>query len=157
MPLTPVARQAPTGKMMKDGLKTTLTMQNYPALDLAEKEVKPIGFDGGEEIDTTTMFNAHYRSAAPRRLIKGTPCTIKASYDNDVTPVLLGQINAEQSFTETYPNGSTFCWYGYLKSAEKEVMKEGEQPTYNLTIVPTFADPTTGAETAPVFTNSGTG
>lgn len=157
MPLTPVARTVPTGKMLKDGHRTTFTMQNYPGLNLKEKEVKGVGYDGNEEIDTTTMFNNLVRTYAPRKLIKGTAAQVKASYDTDVLPTLLGQINTEQSFTETYPNGSTLCWYGFLKSAEREAHKEGEQPTFNLTVVPTFADPSTGAEVLPVFTDSGTG
>lgn len=157
MVLTPTARTAPTGKKMKNGWRTTFTLQNKPGLDIFEKEVKPVGYDGGDAIDTSTMWNNQVHTYAARKLIKGTDCSVKGAFDPDVYPDLLTQINSEQIITNTFPNGATICWYGFLKSAEPDSLKDGAQPDFNLVFVPTFTDPVTQAEVPPLFTNSGTG
>lgn len=154
MPPSPTARQTPAGIKLEDGHSTIITLAADPDVSLWEKSVTPPGIDGGDAVEQTTMHNVTWRPMAPRRLKTLTEMTFTAAYDPDAYNQLVGLINVETTVTVRFPDGSTLAFYGYLKSFEPQELSEGEQPEANCSIVPTNADPVTGAEAGPVLTSA---
>lgn len=149
---TPTARGVPAGKKFDEGYKTLICFKATPTLGLWEKVVQPIGIDGLEAIDTTTMHNTTYRTKAPRSLKEPTAGSMTVAYDPAALPNILTQINKEDTITEHYPNGSSLCYYGFLQSFVRTEHREDAQPEATCTITPTFQDPTDGTEQPWVFT-----
>ncbi len=146
---TPTARVAPTGRKLKQGYRSTITFDRDTNVNLFEKTTKPPGIDGGDPVDQTTMFNNDYRTMAPRELVTLTPITYKAAYDPVVITELLAMVNIEQTITETFPDGSTVAYYGYLRSVEFDELVEGTQPECTVTVVPTNYDFVNNVEAGP--------
>ncbi len=150
---TPTARATPSGVMLEEGFKCLITFARRTNICIWEKTVKPTGIDGGDKIDITTMHNTRTKTFAPRTLYMPTDGSIKVAYDakakNDIKNIL---INAEDTITETYPDGSTYCYYGYLKSFEPSEFSEGEFPEADVVIVQTNWDPTNNVEAEAVLT-----
>lgn len=151
MPPTTTTRQTPSGIKLDDGFPTKIACAADPDFSMWEKSVKPPGLDGGDQIDTTTMFNATYRTFAPRQLKTMTECSGSSAYDPVVYTQGLALINVETSWTVRFADGSTLSFFGFLKSLELNELEEGTQPELTYTIVPTNQDPTTGAEAAAVL------
>ena len=147
------ARQTPTGIHLDDGFSTKITFAANPSIPFWEKTVQPPGMEGGDPIDTTTMFNSVWRTMASRGLKTLTETTITAAYNpNANAPAQIQSlVNLETTITVTYPDGSTLAFYGYLKTWEPQSHEEGAQPEVNLTIQPTNQDPNTRTEEAPVY------
>ncbi len=140
---------------LDDGFSTLITIANLPTVHLYEKEVTPPGYDLGGPIDTTTMRNSAWRTAAPRQLKTLTPVSATVAYATDALESILAQMGVNQLITVTFPDGSTLEFYGWIEQFTPSAHKEGEQPTAALTIHPGNRD-TTGAESAPVYTDPAT-
>lgn len=149
---SPSARITPTGFKMGDGYRSLITFARKTNVQFWEKVVKPAGLDGGEEIDTATMHNNKYRTRQPRHLVTLTEQTVKALYDPDFYTDILGMVNARDTITHAWPDGSTLAYFGYLKKADFDDLEDGKPPMVTLTIVATNEDPATGNESPPVFT-----
>jgi len=150
-------RQTPAGARLTDGFPTKIAFSRDPDISFWETEVTPPGIDGGDAVETSTMFNTDWRTMAPRRLKTLTDATITAAYDPNVFNQLVELCNEEGSVTVTFSDGSTLSFYGYLKMAEPGACVEGEMPTMEITVVPTNYDPTNKVEAAPVLVSvSGT-
>jgi hypothetical protein len=147
---TVTARVDPPGIKLDDGHSTTFAFSADANVNLWEKTVTPPGIDGGDEIDTTTMHNNTWRTRAPRQLKTLTEMSCTCAYDPVVYTELLALINVRQSITVHMPDGSTVAFFGFLKNFEPGENSEGEQPTADVTIVPTNVDPDDGTEAAPV-------
>ncbi|MEM2932495.1 MAG: hypothetical protein QXI61_06610 [Nitrososphaerota archaeon] len=148
-------RQNPVGLHLVDGFSTKIAFAADPDVSFWEINVTPPGWEGGDEIDETTMFNTTYRTSAPRKLISGTEVSATVAYDPAVYPQILALINVNGWITVHFPNNDTLDFVGFLKSFEPGEMSEGERPTADITIVVTNRL-NTGAETAPVFTDNST-
>ncbi len=104
---------------------------------LFEKEVTPFGLDGGDANDITTMRNTFMRTMAPRRLKTATemPCTI--AYDPSILTDMYRLLNINQQVRVYFPDGSLWQFFAYVRVFKPNALKEGEQPTAELTIQPT--------------------
>lgn len=151
---TPTARVAPTGYKLPDGFKSTITFANQPAVQFWERGVKPPAIDGGDAIDTSTMFNTRWHTMFPRHLLKMDDGTVEAGYDPDFMTVIIGMVNVVDTITITWPDGSTLCFFGFLKKIEFSELKEGEFPICTPTFSPTQAN-ALDVEFGPVFTPAG--
>lgn len=147
----PTTRQTPVGSRLKNGHSTLYTFAADPDISFWEISVKPVGLDGGDAIDTTTMHNTTMRTMAPRTLKTATEMQVVAAYDPVFYDQILALINVETLCTITFPNGDKVDVYAYLKAAEFNELVEGTQPQVTLTIVPTNVNPSTGAEVAPNY------
>src|SRR6185369_5718484 len=151
---TPTARTTPSGVIIPEGFKGLITFARLPAASFWEKAVTPASIDGGEKIDITTMHNNRTRVFAPRTLYTPGEATVKCGFDakfKDQARRTL--INAEDTITETFPDGSTYCYYGYLQKAELgEMSVDGGFPEATLTIVQTNYDPVNRVEAEAVLT-----
>lgn len=114
-----------------------------------EKTVTPPGYDGGGENDTTTMRNSTYRTKWPKTLITLTPASFVAAYDTAFYPEMLSMLNTNQYITVTFPDGSTFSFWGWINTFTPNEVVEGEQPTANVEIIPSNQN-NSKVETAPV-------
>lgn len=146
------ARVTPAGIVLPDGHSTQVAFSLDPNVAFWEKNVTPPGLDGGEPIDTTTMFNATYRTFAPRALMTLTPMTMTGLYDPDVYDEIIAIINNEGSITVHFSDGSTLDFFGYLQKFDPAELVEGTAPEATITIVPTNYDPVNHVEAGPVMT-----
>lgn len=148
----PTPRTVPSGWKMKEGYQAVVTFSNKPAVQLWEKEVTPTGWDGGDPIDTTTQFNTRYRTKAPPALVDLTEAQYTCGYDPDVYNDINGLIGVEQTVTIRFPDRSTICFYGYMRSFKPSGLKEKTFPEATVVIIPTNYDPVNNVEAGPVFT-----
>ena len=153
---TPTAPQAPSGRKLGDGYRTSITLSLAPTIALWVKSVTPPGLEGDEPNDTTTMENDKYRTKSPRALQTMTDMTYTCAWDPIVYSTIDDYINISQTITITFPDRSTVCFYGIVRSFMPGELVEGTQPEATVTITPTNQDPTTCEEEGPVYT-AGTG
>ena len=133
-----------------DGYQTLITLA-AGALTLYEKSVKPPGLSAGGAINTTTMHNVRWRTFAGKQLITSTPSSLTCAYDPQVYADAVAQMGVNQLITVTLPNGDTYAFWGFIDEVEPNDHVEGEQPTMEVTIIPTNVNDS-GDETAPVRT-----
>lgn len=151
MPPTTTARQTPAGIILDDGFSTKIAFEADPDVSLWERTVTPPGVDGGDAIDITTMHNETWRTMSTRSLKTLTDSSFTALYDPAVYEQVIALINVETSVTLHFPDGSTYSFFGALRTFEPDEITEGEPPSATCTITPTNRDPATGAEAAPVL------
>lgn len=151
----PTARQTPTGRKIDDGFPTKIAFAADPDVSLWEKTVKPPGMDGGDAIETTTMWNSQVRTFASRALITLTESSFQAAYDPKVYDQILALINVETLITVHFSDGTKLDFYGFLRTFEPGDISEGEQPTAQCSITPTNTNPSTGAESLPNYLLAG--
>jgi hypothetical protein len=123
-----------------DGFKTLISFTNTPTILLREKSVTPLGLDGGDKIDITTMRNIEVRTYSPQHLIDTTDLSLVCSYDPAVLVELLALINVEDLIVITHSDGTSWEFFGALRSFIPNENTIGEQPTANLVISPTNVD-----------------
>jgi hypothetical protein len=135
---------------MPDGFPVKITLASLMGASLWNKDLKPVGLDGGEPIDTTTMYNSELHTYAPRILVKATAVDLNCTYLASSYSAILAQLNVNQEITITFPDESTLVFWGWLQKFEPSDMKEGDQPMAKVTIFPSFTD-TSGAEVLPTW------
>jgi hypothetical protein len=144
----PTARGTPTGIKLVDGYQSLITFGDEIAINLWEKQVTPPGIEGGEPIDQTTMHNVTWRSQAPRSLKELLQTQMTVAYDPGVYDSITGHINVIQTFTVTFADGTTYAFWGWLRSFVPAALVEGTQPEATCIIEPGDQD-----EDPPVLTN----
>jgi len=132
-----------------DGHSTTIAFANYPSVLFWEKEVTPPGVSGGGANDTTTMQNSVWRTMAPKQLKTLSNSSVVVAYDPDVYTDVVAMVNENQLITVTFPDASTLAFWGWLDEFTPQRVVEGQQPTAEVTIIPSNQN-AAGAETAPV-------
>lgn len=133
-----------------DGYQTTISFSLESAVQFWEKAVTPPGLEGGGEVDTTTMANSEYRTRNPKALITMSNMTSTSAYDPAVYSSILSMLNQNQQITVTFPDSSTLTFWGWIDSFVPGELVEGEQPTAEVTIIPSNQDDN-GDEQAPVY------
>lgn len=139
-----------------DGFATTISLSGA-GTTLYEKSVTAPGLDGGGSIDTTTMRNTLYRTMSPKSLITLSECSVTVAYDPFAYGALITSLNTNQLFTVTFPDSTSIAFWGWINSFTPGENTEGEQPTAEITIIPSnrnnAAPP---VEVAPVITQGTT-
>jgi hypothetical protein len=131
----PTVRVTPGGVKLRNGYRTLITIALDPDIEFWEKDVTPTGFDGGDKIDETTMWNTRMRTYAPRALVEQTDSTLTVAYDPIMYTRAQAYINIPTVITTRFSDGSTYAAYGWLKSFEPtEHVTDGEQPEAELVI-----------------------
>ena len=147
----PAAPRTPSGSPLENGYQTVITFAEDATVALFEKSVQPMGLEGGEKIDVTTMHNVDVRTYAARFLKEVTDSQMTVAYDPAVLTALYLMINKVQKVTLTFPDGSTWNFDGYLRNFQPSSIEIGAQPMATCTIVATNRDATTGVEASPSF------
>lgn len=134
-----------------DGFSTTVSFGLSPTVKFWEKQVTPPSITGGGSNDTTTMRNTTWRTLAPKQLKSLGQAKLSAAYDPAVYTDILSMIQVNQLITVTFPDGSTYSFYGWVDEFTPGAIAEGSQPTADVTIICSNQNES-GEETAPVFT-----
>lgn len=132
---------------MDDGFSTLISLGGT---DFWEKSVTPPGLSAGGEIDTTTMRNTTWRTRNPKSLVTMTPMSATCAYDPEGYETILAQLGVNQEIVVTFPDGSTLTFWGWLDEFTPGESVEGEQPTADVTFIPSNQN-ASGVETAPVY------
>jgi len=130
---------------MDDGHATYFTFGANPAVKFWEKTVTPPGVEGGGENDTTTMRNANWRTRAPKKLKTLANSSTTVAYDPAVYADAVALLQINQQITITFPDLSTVTFWGWLDTFSPGELTEGEQPTAEITVIPSNQD-ASGAE-----------
>ena len=147
---SPTARGTPAGIPLRDGYQALITFVTNDVIKFWEKNVKPPGVDGGDAIPTTTMHNTTYRTFDARSLSELTDVTTTVAYDPAVYDEILALVNVRTTVTVTFADGSTICFFGFLRLFDASDLEEGTQPEASITIKPTNWDPSNNVEAGPV-------
>lgn len=134
-----------------DGFATTMSFALAPTVKFYEKEVTPPSITGGGANDTTTMRNTAWRTMAPKKLKSLGEAKLSAAYDPAVYTDILSMIQVNQLITITFPDGSTYSFYGWVDEFAPGSIKEGAQPTADVKIICSNQNES-GEETAPIYT-----
>lgn len=154
----PVTRVEPPEPPLVRGHSTLVTIGNDPDACYWEKTATGPGIEGGDMIDTKTMWAVKWRQKAARALQEMMPLEFTAAYHPSIYDLLhTVLINVECVITKLFSNGDTLAAYGALTTFEADEDNEEDQPIANGTIGWTSTDPDTGEEEDPVYTPAGTG
>lgn len=149
---TPGTRTTPTGTMLRNGYQTKISFAANADVNLWERQVTPPGLDGGDKIDTTTMFNSEAKTSSPQALYEMLDSGMVCGYDESVLPDIIDLLNVETTITIEMPDGGTWAFYGALRSATPNANSNGSLPEMTCVIICTNTDPSDGSEAAPVYT-----
>jgi len=150
---TPTVPVAPAGIKLDDGYRSRYVFAADTDVSLWPKTVKPIGIDGGDPINTTTMLNDDAETTAPQALVKTTAGSMKCAYDPDFYNQALALVNVKTTITQVWPDGSTLAFYGYLRLFDPDELQRGTQPEANVGIESTNWDHVNKVEAFPVLTS----
>jgi hypothetical protein len=148
---TPTTRATPSGIMLDDGFSTKITFASDANIEFWERTVTPPGVDGGDAIDQTTMHATAWRVQRARQLKTLTEGSSTVGYDPGVLTAIIALVNVETTITYTFPDGSTWAFYGYLRTFTPNEMSEGAVPEATITIQPTNFDLVNKTEEGPAI------
>jgi len=137
--------------IMKDGHATLISFGDFPSVLFEEKTVTPPSIEGGGAIDTTTMRNTTYRQNDPKSLKTLGNMTSTVAYDPKALTDAESMIQVNQLVTVTFPDGQQVAFWGWLDSFTPGENTEGEQPTAEITVIPSNHD-TNDDEVGPAHT-----
>lgn len=136
---SPTPRGVPGGLPLRDGFATMITFADNATVNLWEKASTPPGQDVGDAIDTTTFHNTR-RTKWPRTLIEDTDGSLTCAYDPLARTQLESLVGNNQEITVTFNDGSTWAFWGFLKSFIPQEVSDGEQPEAAVEFVITNTD-----------------
>jgi hypothetical protein len=152
--MTVTERIAPTGTPFDEGYESHITFAADPDVSFWESIVGAPGFDGGDPVPTTTMFNASYRTKAPRKLTEMTPFQVQGKFSSETVDDMIALINQNGWITVQWPDGTRLSFVGFLKSFTPGQAQEGNPLLGTIEIVPTLQ--LLGVETDPEVIEQGT-
>ena len=136
---------------LDDGHSTRIGFSLDPTVEIYEKTVQPPGLEGGGENNTTTMLNVLYRTKSPKKLVTLSEASLKVAYDTKSYTTILAMLNKNQLITITFPDASTYAFYGWIDEFKPSDLEDGKQPEATVKIIPSNQN-AAGAEAAPVWT-----
>ena len=135
---------------LQDGFSTLIGFSDEPTVKLKEINVTPPGVSVGKMIDQTTMRNKDVRMAAAARLKSITNGKISVQYDPAVLQTCLSMVGQNQLITVTFPDNSTWSFWGWLDSFTLGALEEGKLPTADVALIPSNLN-LSGAEVMPAY------
>ncbi len=136
--------------IMNDGFSTTIAFASDSSILMEEKEIAPPGIDGGGAIDVTTMQNTKWRTMVPKSLKTLSEVSLVVAWDPQFFNEVDDMINLNQQITVTFPDGASLVFFGFINTFVPNAHVEGEQPTAEMTIIPTNQN-TSGVEVNPNY------
>jgi len=138
---------------MDDGFSTLISFDEDSSVQMWEKEVTPPGISGGGENDTTTMHNTTWRTKNPKQLKTLSEASFVAAYDPAVYDEIITMTGLNQLISVTFPDTASLEFWGWIDEFTPNALVEGEQPTAEVTIIPSNQNDS-GVETAPIYTTA---
>tara|TARA_R110002020_G_scaffold12409_6_gene45511 strand:- start:19080 stop:19499 length:420 start_codon:yes stop_codon:yes gene_type:complete len=133
-----------------DGSGTTISVSTAT---MYVTGITPPSFEGGGEIDTTTLANSAVRTRRPKILKDVGECSFTAQYDPGAIGTLYSLVNDDPNeITITFKTGETIVFYGWIDSVSVGEVVEGEAPTIDVTVIASNCDNSDPpAEKVPTF------
>lgn len=141
-----------SGLRQLSGFSTQIAFSIDSNVAFWEQEVQPPGYDVGDKIATSTMFNTRYETFEPRELIEILDGSVVAAYDPLVLTEIVSLLGIRGSVTVHFPDLSTLDFFGYLKSFVPQAQVKGDSPKADIVVVCTNYDPVANVEQGPVMT-----
>ncbi len=140
---TPASMRAiPTAWKIDQGFKIITMFSCKPAVNFWEISVAPLSIDGGEEINTSTQYNTDgNHTGRPRALKKWKGGKSKVQIAAGTVDEVKDMVNVECTVTQFYPDGSTYCFHGYLKSIEVKSQRLISRRCARIGMLPTASNP----------------
>jgi len=148
----PTAASKAANTPLENGFSTRIAMGNAPGVALWEVSVTPPSLEGGDPIDGTDMYSERWMRKCVPALIEMGLLTATAKYSPQFLSVANTVINDPTNITVWFPDGSSWTFWGWLKSFTPGELVEGEKPTATVEYVISNNDPTTGTEEDPIYT-----
>lgn len=139
--------------MLENGFTSKVAFSRNPSCAVWEKTVQPVGWDQGEPIDISTMFNSRKRTKAPRALTDTTPQVMTVAYNPAFYTQLREMIGVPQSITHHFPDGTKYSYWGWIKDFIPAPLSDGVFPEATMTVIESDWDPTNNVEAEPVVTS----
>lgn len=141
-----------SGLRQLDGFRTQIAFSLDPNVAFWETDVQPFGYDVGDKIPTSTMFNTRFETFEPRELIEILDGGVVAAFDPLVFTEILSLLGRRGSVTIHFPDLSTMDVFAYLKSFVPQAQVKGQMPLADIVVVVTNYDPVNNVEQGPVVT-----
>lgn len=145
------ARSTPVGTMLENGYQSLVAFANDPDISFWEKTVQPVGIEGGDKIDITTMHNTIVKTYAAQALSGTSDGSVTAAYDPAVLPQIIAIVNTNQAITNHFPDTSSWDAFGFLQTFQPDALSNGAQPEATCTVVYTNVNPADGSESQPTY------
>jgi len=124
---------------------------NIGGLGLALKSIQPIGVDGGDPIDVTTLTNTLWVTKQPQALQEVPDFSFTCQYYPDDWNTIVSEVNSNQALSITLSDGKILSFWCYLRTFEPKEAGKGEEWQATGTVVVTNMD-NSGVEQAPTCT-----
>ncbi len=133
-----------------DGHSTRIGFANYPSVKIYEKEVTPVGVQGGGAVDVTNMRNSVWRTFASKKLKSLSEASGVYAYDPAAYSDMITMVNENQLITITFPDSATVSFWGWVDEFTPQRHVEGTQPLAEVKILASNLN-AAKEETAPVL------
>ena len=136
--MTHTDRVTPSGHEPYDeGWSSKVAFAADSDLTFWEQIVGAPGFEGGDPIPMTTMFNTSFRTKMPRHLKEMTPFQVQGQFCGGTIDEVNALINVNGWITVTWPDGTQFSFVGFMKSWQPGPAQEGNPLIGTMEVVPT--------------------
>lgn len=136
--------------LTNDGFSTSIAFADDTSVQMEVISLTPPAFEGGGEIDTTTMSNTTYTTKALKQLINIGPVSLTVAYDSALYDEVLAMMQSNQQITITLPDTTTIIFWGGIDSFTPGELVIGERPTAEMSIIVTNRNDS-NVETGPVY------
>lgn len=141
------------GYQMKIVFTSSSLTSAEEALQFEIKELTPPGVSGGGAIDITTMSNTTWRTSYPKSLKSLMPLSMVIAYDTELYDGMIAMCNDNQLIKLIFPDDSELEFWGFVDEFIPNAQIEGDQPTANVTIIPTLWNADLDEETSPDYSD----
>ncbi len=142
---------------LDDGYSTIIVFSLNPLARVYEKTVTPPSYIGRGAIDVTTMRNRFVLSKSPKKLVDFGNVVLTVAYDVQAYVDMSLMLAINQSMAVVFPDLSYVGFYGWIDEWKPHELKEGEQPTAEMTIILSNQKIIGGLIFAPVVGPAGAG
>lgn len=136
--------------LLEHGFPAVVTFAVAGTIELGIVDITPPGFEAGGKIETTTMGNVRYRTAAAKKLITISGSTLTVAYDPKILSTIEANTGKNGKITVTFADLSSWDVYGWIESFKPNRLSEDERPTGAMMLEYSNRDGT-GAEVGPVY------
>lgn len=122
--------------ILRDGIRTVLSIPSVGAALYHDAELTPPGGSGRGPIDMTGNRTTGWQPQLPKQVKALTPLNVKCMFDAELVPAVWAAIQVNQRFTVTFPNAARLLFWGWIEELNFDPMSEGNRPAATLVIQP---------------------
>lgn len=138
--------------IIKDAHGTVITFASNNAVKMEPFQTTPPGVDGGAALPATTHENTAVHTDCPQILYRITEGGLQVYFDPAVLPEILALVNQNQAITVTFKDGSTWTFWGWLRTFVPDPFVSGQRATATVAIsISNLNNADPQVETAPAY------